>query len=318
MRTNIFILIPNDLGKNRAVINGSTGTIEQAIAYYPYGGIIADLGTKPTSGQPYKFGGKELLTANGLNEYDFGARRYFQAVPHFTSVDPLSEKRPDLSPYLYCGNDPINAIDPTGKDIWTLDNMGRIIDSQSFDAFDMVLVFDQNKNLKDSWKGKYGSITNQSSRKDKDGNDYAFFETKNDEIGSSVFEFLAQNTSVEWSQFKTGTDELSTNYLSSSHEIDCDGGAASLINGRLSTLPIREWTHSHPLNTEYPSGLDPSNISGDIPFTKIIERVNSIQAVYKIYLPGRRKYIDYNSKSSMLDSKYDRYINRLPEIYITP
>ncbi|MDE6638437.1 MAG: hypothetical protein K2K32_09430 [Muribaculaceae bacterium] len=28
--------------------------------------------------------------------------------------------------------------------------------------------------------------------------------------------------------------------------------------------------------------------------------------------------LKYNSKSSMLDSKYDRYINRLPEIYITP
>ncbi|MDE6697804.1 MAG: hypothetical protein K2K25_13065 [Muribaculaceae bacterium] len=82
---------------------------------YTYGGIIADLGTKPTTGQPFKFGGKELLTANGLNEYDFGATRYFQAVPHFTSIDPLCEKRPDLSPYLYCGNNPVNAIDPTGK-----------------------------------------------------------------------------------------------------------------------------------------------------------------------------------------------------------
>ena len=77
------------LGNNWAVINVSTGTIEQAIAYYPYGGVIADLGTKPTSGQPYKFGGKELLTANGLNEYDFGARFYYSAVPHFTSLDPL-------------------------------------------------------------------------------------------------------------------------------------------------------------------------------------------------------------------------------------
>ncbi len=67
-------------------------------------------------GQPYKFGGKELLTANGLNEYDFGARRYFQAVPHFTSVDPLCEKIQHLSPYLYCGNDPVNLVDRNGKE----------------------------------------------------------------------------------------------------------------------------------------------------------------------------------------------------------
>ncbi len=39
------------LGNNRAVINGSTGAIEQTIAYYPYGGVIADLGTTATSGQ---------------------------------------------------------------------------------------------------------------------------------------------------------------------------------------------------------------------------------------------------------------------------
>ncbi len=56
------------LGNNRAVINGSTGAIEQTIAYYPYGGVIADLDTNQTSGQPYKFGGKELITANGLPE----------------------------------------------------------------------------------------------------------------------------------------------------------------------------------------------------------------------------------------------------------
>ncbi|MDE6695409.1 MAG: hypothetical protein K2K25_00855 [Muribaculaceae bacterium] len=106
------------LGNNRAVINGSNGTIEQTVAYYPFGGIIADLGTKPTSGQPYKFGGKELLTANGLNEYDFGSRFYYSAVPHFTKLDPLCEKYYWLSPYLYCINNPVNAIDPDGKDVF--------------------------------------------------------------------------------------------------------------------------------------------------------------------------------------------------------
>lgn len=83
--------------------------------------ISYDNAGNPTSVQPYKFGGKELITSNGLNEYDFGARRYLQAVPHFTSIDPLCEKRPDLSPYLYCGYDPINAIDPDGRSTWVTD-----------------------------------------------------------------------------------------------------------------------------------------------------------------------------------------------------
>ena len=101
------------LGNNRAVINGSTGAIEQTVAYYPYGGIIPDLGN-PRGGQPYRFGGKELITANGLNEYDFGARWYYQAVPHFTKPDPMCEKYYWLSPYLYCANNPVNLTDPTG------------------------------------------------------------------------------------------------------------------------------------------------------------------------------------------------------------
>ena len=41
------------LGNNRAVVNGSTGAIEQTVAYYPYGGVIADLGTN-LSAQQYK------------------------------------------------------------------------------------------------------------------------------------------------------------------------------------------------------------------------------------------------------------------------
>ena len=103
------------LGNNRAVINGSTGAIEQLTAYYPYGGVIADLGTTSTAGQPYRFGGKELVIANGLNEYDFGARQYYQAVPHFTKPDPMAEKYYWLSPYLYCANNPVNYVDPTGN-----------------------------------------------------------------------------------------------------------------------------------------------------------------------------------------------------------
>ena len=69
----------------------------------------SDIGT-PTTGQPYKFGGKELITANGLNEYDFGARQYYSAVPSFTKPDPLCEELHHLSPYLYCANNPVNLV----------------------------------------------------------------------------------------------------------------------------------------------------------------------------------------------------------------
>ena len=48
--------------------------------------MITDLGTS-TTGQPYRFGGKELITANVLNEYDFEARQYYSAVPGFMKLN---------------------------------------------------------------------------------------------------------------------------------------------------------------------------------------------------------------------------------------
>ena len=74
--------------------------------------------------QPYKYNGKELDTKKGLNWYDYGARRYDAALGIFTTVDPSSEKYYPTSPYVYCGGNPINRIDPTGAD-WYKDTDGN-------------------------------------------------------------------------------------------------------------------------------------------------------------------------------------------------
>jgi len=55
---------------------------------------------------------------NGLNEYDYGARRRETGIPVWTTIDPLCEKYYNMSPYAYVGNNPVNAIDPNGEEIW--------------------------------------------------------------------------------------------------------------------------------------------------------------------------------------------------------
>jgi len=35
-------------------------------------------------------------------------------VPGFTTPDPLAETHTWESPYVYCGGDPVNRMDPTG------------------------------------------------------------------------------------------------------------------------------------------------------------------------------------------------------------
>ena len=89
---------------------------------YPYGLTFADAG-KGASVQPYKSGGKELDAMYGLNIYDFHARTRTPDLARFTRPNPLAEKAPHLSPYLFCANDPVNNIDPTGMEVWFNDFM---------------------------------------------------------------------------------------------------------------------------------------------------------------------------------------------------
>ena len=71
--------------------------------------------------QQFKYNGKEYDPMHGLNEYDYGARQYDPARGQFTTMDPLCEKYYHISPYVYCGGNPINRIDPTGMD-WYQNN----------------------------------------------------------------------------------------------------------------------------------------------------------------------------------------------------
>ena len=102
------------LGSNRLVTR-ATGTVEQIVHYYPFGGQFGD-GTAPAL-QQYKFTGKELDNALDAHLYDFGARSYDPALMRWSTPDPLMGKYPSLSPYTYCANSPANIVDPNGMEI---------------------------------------------------------------------------------------------------------------------------------------------------------------------------------------------------------
>lgn len=54
--------------------------------------------------------------------YDYGVRHYDAALGIWIRVDPLSEKYYPISPYAYCGNNPVNAVDLHGDSITTIVN----------------------------------------------------------------------------------------------------------------------------------------------------------------------------------------------------
>ena len=55
---------------------------------------------------------------HGLDTYDYGARLHNAATGRWHSIDPLCEKYYNVSPYVYCLNNPMNTIDPDGKRVW--------------------------------------------------------------------------------------------------------------------------------------------------------------------------------------------------------
>ena len=78
----------------------------------------------------WHFSGKEdqsFLNAS-ISFLDFGARMYNPAIARWTAADPLSEKYYGISPYVYCANNAICLVDPTGKDWYsTTDSEGNIL-----------------------------------------------------------------------------------------------------------------------------------------------------------------------------------------------
>jgi len=76
-------------------------------------------GRKFNSGD-YRFGFNGMERDDELkgegNSYDFGARMYDNRIGRWLSVDPLSHKFPDRSPFIGIGNNPIVYIDPDGKE----------------------------------------------------------------------------------------------------------------------------------------------------------------------------------------------------------
>ena len=104
-------------GNNAAVVD-KAGNVVQKTTYYPYG--------EPTiepEGQRYLFGGKAREHAGGRNSYDFGARS-LTPYARWSTPDPLADKFYPISPYSYCGGDPINNID-----LWGLETLALSEDS---------------------------------------------------------------------------------------------------------------------------------------------------------------------------------------------
>ena len=62
----------------------------------------------------HTFSAKEKDAETGLSY--FGARYYSSDLSIWLSVDPMSDKYPSLSPYVYCADNPVKLVDPNGEE----------------------------------------------------------------------------------------------------------------------------------------------------------------------------------------------------------
>ena len=88
--------------------------------------------SQTSSSYRYGFNGKEKdnETKGDGNSYDYGARIQDPRLGRFLSVDPVSKSYPQLSPYQFASNKPINGIDLDGLE-WVL----KIYDPQATSEF---------------------------------------------------------------------------------------------------------------------------------------------------------------------------------------
>ena len=68
-----------------------------------------------SSADNFTFSAKERDPETGLSY--FGSRYYSSDLSVWLSVDPMSDKYPGLSPYVYCADNPVRCVDPNGEEI---------------------------------------------------------------------------------------------------------------------------------------------------------------------------------------------------------
>lgn len=163
----------------------------------------------------------------------------------FTTMDPLAEKYYSISPYVYCANNPLNSIDPTGMDYYILTDDGRtVLAKKTDDKTDKLFAVKKTKE-----GNKYADIANTLtvnkgllSGLSKNG----IGETSNNSDAFNVYSFAVNNSNVEWSLagYKEGNQ---TNYvLNTSYEKD---GVSYNRNGNDENSLLFH-VHSHPGNSK--------------------------------------------------------------------
>ncbi len=116
---------------------------------------------------PFKFNGKELDEETGF--YYYGARYYDPRISIWASVDPLAEKYPNESPYVFVHNNPLIYVDPDGRDGIIVIKDGQININANIYAYGAgatkAVVAQMQKDINSRWGGNFSAQTSDGKQK---------------------------------------------------------------------------------------------------------------------------------------------------------
>lgn len=93
----------------------------------------------------YGFNGKENDNSTGEGNLDFGARIYDNRLGRWLGVDKFTDKYPNVSPYAFCINSPLQFKDANGN--WLIDKNGNIIYTRGATVYEIIdnVVYEAEK-----------------------------------------------------------------------------------------------------------------------------------------------------------------------------
>lgn len=291
------------LSKGKYVETFDTDTLQRI------GSIVINIRTKKVT---------QLLNTDSL----YGIYSDNSSSSRWYSVDPLADQFHSWSPYNFVMNNPIRFVDPDGMaptDIYQLDKRSGMIFlvQKTDDNFDVLYASNDkgqmNKNESVTVeKGVLDNIQNGSLMAEGMETGYSYMKTSESQ-GSKLFEFLADNTDIEWGITKFSDGE---NYITTSREKGRELGGSGILKKipGLTDKDMTERNHSHPDGIDYPSGRvnegQTGHNGGDIGVAQILEQqFPNSNISFNIYTPSDGKYHPYTSNTKRPN---------LPEVVLPP
>ena len=148
---------------------------------------------------------------------------YNSALSLWLSVDPLSDKYPGVSPYVYCANNPVRLVDPDGRDIIDVDQKTGKTTITEQEGNDILRC--GKKTVELSGNGVFRNAY-EAGTKDGKGGTLLLGMSKPD--ARKTFNFMADNTNVEWGYLETKDASVSNFAVGTAYDPNTESRKALL------------------------------------------------------------------------------------------